>query len=111
MAKTARNALANVRRTGKALQRRRKSRWLDGEPVDPGVDVRLAALAEHVRAGQHYECAWQVFPFGQLKGLNHEDAVRALGAWARRQNILIKFDLRRVRGVEVVVLAIEVKQN
>jgi len=55
----------------------------------------LANLAgPHILAGQHHECAWELFRFGQFKGLGDEAAALELAAWARRQRIAVAFGMK-----------------
>jgi len=67
-----------------------------------GLDERLAALAEHIHAGKLYECAWQLMKYGHFKGMEDEAAALALGNWARRNQIHIMFDVRRVSQHDVL---------
>jgi hypothetical protein len=60
--------------------------------------------AAHVQAGQHHECAWELFRFRHFKGMSHEEAAGALAAWARQQGITVAFELRKVRDVDVIFL-------
>src|SRR5918994_601178 len=94
--------MAHDRRAGKALQRRHARRRLPRGSEEPGLDVRLEPLAAHVLAGNHYECAWELFRFGHFKGLTEEHAAAALAAWAQPHGIEIRFDVRMVRWLEVI---------
>jgi hypothetical protein len=106
--KGARDALAHVRRGREALQRRRKGRRVARGADVEGIDQRLSSLAAHVLAGQHYECAWELFRFGQFKGLSHEAAALELADWARRQRITVAFEIRKVRNADVIFLLLTV---
>jgi hypothetical protein len=104
--KAARDTVAHVRRHGQAvrarLQGRRKGRRLARSAETSGLNERLSPLAAHIRSGQYYEASWQLFRFGQFKGLSDEEATLALAAWARKQRISVQFDVRRVGSIEVL---------
>lgn len=83
---------------GGALQRRRARARDHGDAGTLALDDGLHALAAEVHAGKYYECAWQVFRFGQLKGLDDKQAVEAVAAWCHRQGLAMRFEQRTVRG-------------
>jgi hypothetical protein len=99
-----RKVVAHVRRAGRALQGRRKDRGNAGDPKARALDERLHALAAYIRANRYYESPWQLFCYGQFKGLSDEDAMLELAAWARRERIAVKVEVRIVRQAEVVYL-------
>jgi hypothetical protein len=70
-----------------------------------GLDQRLADLAKFVHSGQHYECAWDLFRYGQFKGLSDEEAGAQLGAWARRRRIDVTF------GVDALFLVMAARKS
>jgi restriction endonuclease len=74
--KAGRVALANVRRVGKGIQRRREGRRLAGDSASVGVDQRLAAIAAQALKGEHVECAWKFFRLRHFPGWEHEDRRR-----------------------------------
>lgn len=104
--KAGRKLLAHVRRGRQALQGRRASTGDDGDAEALALDQRLHALATAIRAGQYYEGPWQTFCFGQFKGLDDEQALKQLAAWARRHQITIGFEERKARGVDVLYLVL-----
>ena len=105
-----RKLIAHVRRAAGALQGRRANREGSAAQSARALDERLHALGAAVFAGQYYECAWQTFCLGYLKGLTDEEAVEALAAWCQRHGIAMRFRDRRVRGVGVVVLVLLLKR-
>ena len=66
----------------------------------------MGAIAELVHAGQHYECAWDLFRFGQLKAGTHEQAAAELAGWCRRVRLTPSFEIRKVRGADVVYVVL-----
>jgi hypothetical protein len=44
----------------------------------------------------YYECPWELFRLGQLQGLSDSEGRAALGAWAKRHGIAVKFEARTV---------------
>jgi hypothetical protein len=107
--KTGRKLLAHVRRGRQALQRRGKGRGDAGDPHSLWLDESLSDLAGYVSAGNHFESPWQLFRFGQLKGISDEEAVPAVAAWCKRQGLQMSFVERRVRHVGVLFLVLKVK--
>jgi hypothetical protein len=103
--KVARTAVAHARRAGRALPSRRAPARNDG-PKAIATDQRLHALAEYVRTSRHYEGTWQIFRFGQFKGLTDEEATLALAAWARRQRIKVGFEVRKVRHIDILFVVL-----
>jgi hypothetical protein len=65
-------------------------------------DERLSAIAAHVLAGQR-----DLFRFGQLKAGSHERAVAELAGWSRRNGLEPSFEVRKVRGVDVVFVVLK----
>jgi hypothetical protein len=104
--KVARAAVAHARRGGRALPSRRAPARNDRDPKAIAIDERLHALTEYVRASRHYEGTWQIFRFGQFKGLTDEEATLALAAWARRQRIEVGFEVRKVRHIDVLFVVL-----
>jgi hypothetical protein len=45
-----------------------------------GIDERASALPTYIRAGNLYECAWELLKYGHFKGMDDEAAALALGA-------------------------------
>ena len=80
-----------------------------GNPAAVALDERLHALAAAIHAGQYFESPWQLFCYGQFKGLSDEEAVPALAAWCKRQGLEMSFVTRRVRHVDVVCVVLKVK--
>jgi hypothetical protein len=62
----------------------------------------MTAVATYTRAGDLYECAWQLLKYGHFKSMAVEAAALGLGAWARRNRIHIMFEVRRVREHDVL---------
>jgi len=75
------------------------------------LDERLSALAQWFHAGNYYEGSWQFFRFGQLKGMDDREAVKALAAWCKRQCIEMRFSEAKVRDVDVVMLELKSRQS
>jgi hypothetical protein len=65
----------------------------------------------HHLAGNLYECPWKAFRLGHFKGMDDEGAALALAAWARRDQIHIMFEVRRVREHDVVYVLMRDKRN
>jgi hypothetical protein len=101
-----RTFIAHVHRAGGALQRGHARRAGSKAQLARALDERLRTLAAAILAGRYYECAWQTFCFGYLKGLTDEEAVEALAAWCQRHGLAMRFRDRRVRGVGVVLLVL-----
>ena len=76
--------------------RRREDRGHAGYPKIGRRHQRLDEIAASVLAGIRYECAWDLFRFGQLKAGTHEKAVHKLAAWCRRFGIEPSFEIRVV---------------
>jgi hypothetical protein len=76
------------------LQGRDKGRRHARDQETAGIDERLAALGTYIRAGNLYECAWQLLKHGHFKGMEDKAAALALAAWARKQNFNIMFEVR-----------------
>jgi hypothetical protein len=74
-------------------------------------DERLHALAAHIKAGSFFECPWQLFCYGQLKGLSDEEAVKTLAAWCKRQGFEMSFMTRQVGSVHAVYVVLKVKRR
>jgi len=74
-----------------------------------GIHQRLAALAEHVRESEYYECTWDLFRIAHFKGVDEKGAARALTAWARGERFNIMFEVRRVREIEVLYVLLRPK--
>lgn len=107
--KAGRKLLAHVGRVRRKLQGRRKGAGDDGATQASALNERLSALAAYVLKGEHYECNWELFRFGHLKGMDDEEAIRALGAWANANAIFVRFEVRKVRNVEVVTLLLSAR--
>lgn len=73
-------------------------------------DFLRSALAAFIPA-HHYESPWQLFRLGHFKGMEDEAAALALGAWARRNQIHIMFEVRRVRQYDVLHVLTRDKRN
>jgi hypothetical protein len=98
--------VAHVRRGRRALQRPRARPGDDGAQKARALDERLSALASYIRVGNYYESAWQLFCYGQLKGLSDEEAVKALAGWCRRHGLEMRFEECKVRAVGVVFVVL-----
>jgi hypothetical protein len=62
-------------------------------------------------ADNQFESPWQLFCYGQLKGLSDEEAVPALAAWCKRLGLEMSFVTRRVRHVDVLCVVLKVKPS
>jgi hypothetical protein len=102
--KTARVSVQAVRGEREALKRCRKGRGIAGDPEASGLNVRLQPLAEYVLKAGYFDTAWDIFRYGHLKGLNHDEAALLTAAWARENQIVVEFDVRVVGDKEVVFL-------
>jgi hypothetical protein len=102
---------ATVRAVRARLPKRRNDQGHAGDPEAAGLDGRLAALATYIRAGNLYESAWQLMKFGHFKGMEDKAAALALGNWARRNQIHIMFEVRRVLKRDVLYVLMRDKRN
>jgi hypothetical protein len=102
--KKARVSVQAVRREREALKRCRKGRGIAGDPEASGLNLRLQPLADYVLDAGYFDTAWDIFRFGHLKGLDHDEAALLTAAWARDNRIVVEFDVRVVRNKEVVFL-------
>ena len=75
------------------------------------LDDRFASLAEYLRAGNLYECAWPPFRLGHFKGMDDEAAALALAAWARRNHIHVMFAVQCVREDDVLFVLMRDKRQ
>jgi hypothetical protein len=88
--KAARLSLQTLRRGREALKKCRKGRGIAGDPEASGLNVRLQPLADYVLEGGYFDTAWDLFRYGHLKGLNHDEAALLIAAWTRENRIVVE---------------------
>jgi hypothetical protein len=101
-AKNAITALRGRRARKPKGPRKGRRRRLIVRGEGPGIDERLSKVAEKALAGEHIECAWELFRRQHFPGWPHERIAAALGMWSTRTSIRVSFEGRTVRELPVI---------
>ena len=68
------------------------------------VDQRLSQICVRALAGEHVECAWELFRLQHFPGWKPAEIAGALGAWSRRHAIKVQFGIRKLHKVDVIFM-------
>jgi hypothetical protein len=91
----------------KARKRRVAKRSKRSAPALAGYVAGLSDLLGAVGGGKLDDCAWELFRLQRFPDLTSEEVAQVLGQWAYENQIWIEFEIRAVRGQDVIFVHFE----